>query len=207
MTWAELAGYTASLLVFATFCMKTLIPLRLVAIASNVAFIVYGAMENLLPILVLHCALLPLNSLRTYEQIVALRRVRKAARDKAEVSALVPFMKRVPMTEGTWLFRRGDPASSIYFVAQGRVHIPELGKDLEEGTLLGEIGPFTDRRSRTASAVCATDCDIFMISEDDMVRLCYQDGAFGYFLTKLIASRLVENLDRLEGELAQSRAG
>jgi hypothetical protein len=35
-------GYLASLLVFSTFYMKTMLPLRGVAIASNIAFMAYG---------------------------------------------------------------------------------------------------------------------------------------------------------------------
>ena len=38
----EPLGYLASTLVFATFWMRTMLPLRLVAIASNVAFAGYG---------------------------------------------------------------------------------------------------------------------------------------------------------------------
>ena len=38
----ELAGYTASMLVFLAFYIKTMIPLRIVGIASNVAFITYA---------------------------------------------------------------------------------------------------------------------------------------------------------------------
>jgi CRP/FNR family cyclic AMP-dependent transcriptional regulator len=47
MNWIEAAGYLASALVLATFCMKTMIPLRGAAICSNVAFIVYGFYDNL----------------------------------------------------------------------------------------------------------------------------------------------------------------
>ena len=35
-------GYIAAALVFATFSMKTMVPLRLVGIASNLFFIAYG---------------------------------------------------------------------------------------------------------------------------------------------------------------------
>ena len=38
----EPLGYIASALVFATFWMQTMLPLRVVAIASNVAFAGYG---------------------------------------------------------------------------------------------------------------------------------------------------------------------
>jgi hypothetical protein len=60
----EFFGYSASLLVFAAFYMKSMVPLRVVAIASNIAFMTYAWLDGLTPILVLHGALLPLNLLR-----------------------------------------------------------------------------------------------------------------------------------------------
>lgn len=61
-------SYVACTLVLATFSMKTMRPLRLTAIASNVAFIVYAVMADLPPILVLHSVLLPLNLLRLKQE-------------------------------------------------------------------------------------------------------------------------------------------
>ena len=42
MDLAALVGYCAASLVFLTFAMKTMIPLRIVGLASNVFFIAYG---------------------------------------------------------------------------------------------------------------------------------------------------------------------
>lgn len=67
MNGADLFGYVASILVFGTFYMKQILPLRLTAIASNVAFITYAWLNDLTPILMLHGALLPLNLLRLIE--------------------------------------------------------------------------------------------------------------------------------------------
>ena len=65
MVWV---AWLAAALVFASFFMKTIVPLRTMAIASNLAFIAYallgwgqGVFDKVLPILVLHGALLPLN--------------------------------------------------------------------------------------------------------------------------------------------------
>lgn len=70
----ELLAWVAAALVFACFFMKTIVPLRLLAIASNVAFIWYAALgiyegifSKVLPIFVLHLALLPLNVIRVAE--------------------------------------------------------------------------------------------------------------------------------------------
>ncbi|MEM9140243.1 MAG: hypothetical protein AAGB15_10485 [Pseudomonadota bacterium] len=54
-------GLIAAMLVLATFSMKTMIWLRLTAVASNLAFIWYGLEIGLVPIWALHAVLLPIN--------------------------------------------------------------------------------------------------------------------------------------------------
>jgi len=78
----ELIGYVASLLVLATFCMSGMVPLRAVAIASNVAFIGYAALAGLSPVLLLHVLLLPMNAYRL------LQAVRERRRERAEIRVL-----------------------------------------------------------------------------------------------------------------------
>jgi CRP/FNR family transcriptional regulator, cyclic AMP receptor protein len=77
MHGTDLFGYLASSLVFGTFYMKRMLPLRLTAVASNIAFIGYAWANGLTPILVLHATLLPLNLLRLAEQR------RQAAKNRA----------------------------------------------------------------------------------------------------------------------------
>jgi CRP/FNR family transcriptional regulator, cyclic AMP receptor protein len=64
MNSIALIGYFASALVLATFCMRDMAALRRVAIASNLAFIAYGALADIGPVLVLHLMLLPVNVVR-----------------------------------------------------------------------------------------------------------------------------------------------
>ena len=66
ISW-DLAGYVASALVLAAFYMKSMVWLRVVALLSNLAFIVYGLALNLPPIWLLHALLVPLNWLRLVE--------------------------------------------------------------------------------------------------------------------------------------------
>jgi hypothetical protein len=44
--------------------MKRMVPLRVVAICSNVAFFTYGLLLHLMPILLLHALLMPINVVR-----------------------------------------------------------------------------------------------------------------------------------------------
>jgi hypothetical protein len=61
MTGTEAIGYVAASLVLATFCMRSMRALRYAAIASNLAFITYGYFDDLMPVLLLHLLLLPVN--------------------------------------------------------------------------------------------------------------------------------------------------
>jgi hypothetical protein len=61
MSWIDFLGYAASAAVLGTFCMSSMLHLRLLAIASNILFICFGALGHILPVLTLHLALLPVN--------------------------------------------------------------------------------------------------------------------------------------------------
>jgi hypothetical protein len=61
---ADSFGYIASFLVLATFSMRRMVPLRMVAILSNIAFFEYGFSLGLKPVALLHGLLLPINICR-----------------------------------------------------------------------------------------------------------------------------------------------
>jgi len=79
MNLYEPVGYLASLLVLATFCMRGMVALRAVAIASNLAFMAYGWLVGIHPVLVLHMVLLPTNAWRLLQ---ALQVERQQARQR-----------------------------------------------------------------------------------------------------------------------------
>ena len=63
-SWIDLVGYLAALSVLGTFCMDTIVPLRGLAIVSNLLFILYGIAGHLYPVFVLHALLLPINVMK-----------------------------------------------------------------------------------------------------------------------------------------------
>jgi hypothetical protein len=125
--WVDIAGYVASLLVFCAFYMKTMIPLRSVAIASNVAFLTYGVAGHLYPIAALHAILLPLNFLRLRQMRSLIRRVKEAAGGSMSGESLIPLMSHHRYPAGHVLFRRGEPATLMYMVLEGTVLLREIG--------------------------------------------------------------------------------
>lgn len=82
MSDTDWLGYLASLLVLATFCMRDMAALRVLAIASNVAFIGYAALAHINPVLVLHAVLLPLNLWHLVELLLERSRADAVVRSK-----------------------------------------------------------------------------------------------------------------------------
>ena len=70
MSLANALGYIAALLVFVTFWMKTMVPLRMLGIGSNIFSIAYGFLAAAYPPLLLHVLLLPLNAVRLREMML-----------------------------------------------------------------------------------------------------------------------------------------
>ena len=202
----ELTGYVASALVLSTFTMKTMRPLRYTAICSNVAFIVYGAFGALYPVLILHSLLLPLNAYRLWQMRKLMADVSDAARGGLAIDALLPLMTERRHKAGETLFRKGDQADAMYYVARGTVALPELDVRIGPGELVGEIGLFSPDRERTASALCETECDVLSITRQKVLDLCHRDPTFGFHLLHLITGRLVDSVKRLETKPAHAGA-
>ena len=193
----EMVGYIASILVASTFYMKTMLPLRSFAIASNVAFLVYGYFGGLYPVLVLHLFLLPLNIIRYRQVTKLLRDVREAAQGYLSLEWLIPYMRAASYKKGSTIFAKGEPADTMLYVHRGRVRIADIDgvvqtKIFERGSVFGEIGLFTPDRKRTATAIAVEDTEVFSVDEDRIVELYYQNPKFAFYLVKLITRRLIE---------------
>ena len=195
--WILAAAWLAALLVFAAFFMKTMIPLRVIAIGSNVAFIGYtllglryGVFGRLYPILVLHSCLLPLNVVRL-SQVRQMVAAVQSATDDEVLRALLPYMRTERRPAGAVLFRQGDPADRLYLLQSGSVRFAETGVRAADGDVFGEVGLFAAHGVRTLTAVCEHDCRLAVIERDKVLELYYQNPEFGFFLIRLVAGRLL----------------
>jgi CRP-like cAMP-binding protein len=206
MNVAEMAGYLAAFLVFLTFYMKTMIPLRVIGICSNCAFIIYGYLGGLYPVLILHVILLPLNSLRLHEMMQLTRQVREATHGDLNMDWLKPFSSTRWAKSGDVLFRKGDDADAMLFVVSGRYRLSEIGLDILSGQVVGELGLMAPDHSRTQSLECIEDGEILQITYEQVKQLYYQNPRFGFYFLQLTTRRLFGDIARLERELAESKS-
>lgn len=196
--WVEIAGYIASILVASTFYMKTMLPLRIFAIVSNVAFMTYGYFGHLYPVFILHLFLFPLNIIRLRQIKKLVKDVREAAKGEFSLEWLTSYMSKTSYKKGTNIFTKGEPANKMLYIYSGRIRVTDIEglvqtKFLERGTVLGEIGIFAPDRKRTATAIAEEDTDVYSIDEDKIIQLYYQNPKFAFYLVKLITRRLIEN--------------
>ena len=197
------AGLGISLVVVSAF-VRTMIPLRWLAVGSNVGFLVYGALHpSIIPFLIA-ATLLPINLYRTREMIRLTRRVTQAAAS-SDLSGvwLKPYMKAKRFKAGTTLFHKGDLAEHLYLLADGRMELADIGQMLVPGKLFGEIAFFSPSRRRTHTARCVDDCTVLMIDETTVKELYFQNPSFGFHLIGLVAGRLSSDVERLEKRLAE----
>ncbi len=187
-------AWLAAALVFASFFMKTIVPLRTMAIASNVVFIGWallgwrhGLFDKVLPILVLHGTLLPLNLWRLQEVRRSIRAVRRMQDGGPDADFLRPYMQPLHVSAGQTLFRSGDPADKVYVLCSGRLRIVEFDRTLQPGELFGEVGVFQEAARRTGTAVCDTDCELLWVPAAKLLELFYQDQRFAFMIARRLS--------------------
>jgi len=193
MDFNELAGYLAAILVFSTFYTKTMIPLRIVAITSNVAFLTYGYLGGLYPVLILHLTLFPLNIYRLLQMYRLIVLAKKSSEEKFKMDWLIPYMTKEVLPKGATVFNRGDKADKMYVLHKGSILLVELDIVLGEGEMIGETGIFSPDGKRMATAICQEETELYTMTDTRVLELYFQNPSFGFYLIKLITARLLAN--------------
>jgi hypothetical protein len=207
MSLTNLLGYAAGFLVLLTFSMKTMVPLRVVGIFSNVFFITYAFYASAQPIMVLHSILLPLNIFLLVQILVLLRKVEEASQNQDEPN--LDWLKSIAQSRALKateiLFRKGEEADRMFYVMSGLFRVSEIGVELGRGQIVGELALLAPGKKRSQSVECVADGEVLEISYDKVRQLYFQSPKFGFFFLQLATRRLFENLERQDRELETYR--
>jgi CRP/FNR family cyclic AMP-dependent transcriptional regulator len=194
-------GFIAGGLYIASHYMKTMVPLRLCEIGSNVLFVIYGILYPSYPTLALYGILVLLNSLRLREMLQLVKKVRVALQGDLSMDWIKPFMHKREYRKGDVIFHKGDHAEEMFYIVSGSCRVKELGLDLRPGQIVGELGFLTPERERTQTLECLDDVEMMVIAYDKVSELYFQNPTFGFYFLKLTSERLLQNVRRLEREL------
>jgi hypothetical protein len=200
----ELFALLGAAFYVASTAIQTMVPLRILGIISTVFFVLYGYWVRNYPTLFLYLLLLPLNFVRLRQMMELVKKVKQASSGDLSMAWLKPYMTKRQYFKGDILFQKGDVAEEMYYTMSGKFLLTELGIELGDGRIVGEIGLLSPENKRTATLECLDDGDVLTISYEKVRELYFQNPEFGFYFLKLTSDRLLQNISRLEVRLAQT---
>jgi CRP-like cAMP-binding protein len=205
MTWVEAIGWLGAALAITGSAMRTIIPLRFVGIITNIVSLIYASLMGLYPSMVVNLILLPLNGVRLYQMLRLIKKVKKASNSDLSMDWLKPFMTRRKVKNGEVLFAKGDSATCMFYTLSGRFRLKELGIELPQGQVVGEMGFMSPDNKRTQTLECLEGGEVLSISYDEVRQLYFQNPEFGFYFLRLTSERLFHNMEKMEAEIARLR--
>jgi CRP-like cAMP-binding protein len=171
-----------------------------------VFFIAYGAMAGAVTTFLLYLLSLPINVFRLRQMLSLVRKARVSAQGDLSMDWLRPFMTPRKYRRGDVLFHKGDVAKEMLLTVTGKFLVKEINIELPPGRFMGELGFVAPENRRTQTVECIEDGDVLTITYDKLLELYFQNPEFGYYFLRLTSERLMQNISRLEGEIAANKA-
>jgi hypothetical protein len=192
----------ASVFVVATTTMRTMIPLRIFGILTNVVLIAFSIPSRNYPTGLLHIVLLGLNSYRLHQMLQLVRDVKRSVNSDLSMDWLKPFTTERKCQAGEILFYKDEKAEDMLYIVSGRFRLVESGIELPVGAIVGEFGMLSPSNLRTQTLECIEAGVILSVSYTKVEELYVDNPAFGFYFLRLASARLFQNINTLEQRLA-----
>ena len=121
----------------------------------------------------------------------------------SEIVDIMRLLRAQTIEAGEVLVRRGDPASSMYFITAGEVEIdlPSQRVRLSNGTFFGEIALLhSTKRSGTVTATCKTK--LLALDAQDFHALIERLPILSSHVKETAEARLADTAEILKGDIA-----
>ena len=196
----------ASVFVVATTTMRTMIPLRVFGILTNLVLIATAIPGHNYAVILVQAVVLVLNSYRLHQMLQLVRDVKRSVNSDLSMEWLKPFMTERKCSAGEILFYKDEKAEEMLYIVSGKFKLIESGIELPVGAIVGELGMLSPSNVRTQSLECTESGLILSVSYTKVEELYVQNPEFGFYFLKLSSARLFQNLATLEQRLAQQTA-
>jgi CRP-like cAMP-binding protein len=206
MNFVNFLALVGAALYVVTQLVRTIVPLRVIGIFSNIFFIAYGALAGVTTTLFLYLVSLPINIIRLRQMLKLVEKARVSSRGDLSMDWLRPYMSPRKFRKGEVLFHKGDVANEMLLTVTGRFLVVEINIEIPPGRLIGELGFIAPENRRTQTVSCIEDGNVLTISYEKLLELYFQNPEFGYYFLRLIAERLIQDITRLEGIVEANNA-
>jgi hypothetical protein len=206
ITLANMFALIGAIFFVATVLMQTMVPLRIANMCGSAFFAAFGALSGNITTFLLYLLFLPINAVRLRQMLNLVKKARVATEGDMSMEWLKPFMTERKYRKGQRLFKKDDPANEMLLTVTGKFLVKEINVELLPGRLMGELGFLTPNNRRTATIECIEDGQVLSITYERLLEIYFQNPQFGYYFLVLTSQRLLENIARLEGIVAQQKA-
>lgn len=121
----------------------------------------------------------------------------------AEIADIMRLLRSQTIESGEILVRRGDPASSMYFITAGEVEIdlPSQRVRLSDGTYFGEIA-LLHRTKRSGTVTATRKTKLLALDAQDFHALIDRLPTLAAHLKQTAAARMADTAQALKGDIA-----
>jgi hypothetical protein len=205
ITLANMFALVGAVFFVATLLTQTMVPLRVANMIGCAFFAAFGALTGTVTTFLLYLLLVPINAFRLRQMLVLVKKARSATQGDTSMEWLKPFMTERKYRKGDILMKKGDAANEMLLTVTGKFLVMEINVELPPGRLMGELGFLTPDNRRTATIECIEDGHVLTITYEKLLEIYFQNPQFGYYFLVLTSQRLLENIARLEGIVAQNK--
>jgi hypothetical protein len=205
INFANMLALCGAALYVATLMVRTIVPLRILGIISIIFFIGYGALAGAVATFFLSLLSLPINIIRLRQMLTLVKKARLSAQGDLSMDWLRPFMSPRKYKKNDVLFEKGDVAKEMFYTVSGKFLVKEINVELPPGRIMGELGFIDPNNKRTGTVVALENSEVLTITYDRLLELYFQNPEFGYYFLRLTTERLMQNIGRLESNVAEMR--
>lgn len=137
-----------------------------------------------------------------------------------EIEKFIKLMTFKKVKKNEVIIKEGDNGDTIILLLNGEVSMTQaltlknskaISDNREKTSIridskkshhfFGEISLFNEVDKRTATITATSDCEIAILDDDEIIKLCNENHTLGYKIMKNLAEKLASSLERTNSQV------
>tara|TARA_B100000941_G_scaffold199384_1_gene144705 strand:- start:891 stop:1403 length:513 start_codon:yes stop_codon:yes gene_type:complete len=137
-----------------------------------------------------------------------------------EIENFIKLMKFKKIKKNEVIIKEGDNGDTIILLLNGEVSMTQaltlknskaISDNREKTSIridskkshhfFGEISLFNEVDKRTATITATSDCEIAILDDNEIIKLCNENHTLGYKIMKNLAEKLASSLERTNSQV------
>ena len=137
-----------------------------------------------------------------------------------EIEKFIKLMTFKKVKKNEVIIKEGDDGDTIILLLNGEVSMTQaltlknskaISDNREKTSIkidskkshhfFGEISLFNEVDKRTATITATSDCEIAILDDNDIIKLCNENHTLGYKIMKNLAEKLASSLERTNNQV------